>query len=307
MWIKNLNVFQAESRLSWTAGEIETHLADALCPTCGSQTLSTEGFAPPLKGNSAMSYSVDGLVYALHQETSRLLPGPVVAEAVDARVEQLETEQGRKVGRRERGDIKDQVIFELLPQAFTRSRYTGVLIDLQHDRVWVDCASDKRGEQVVTALREALGTLPVVPVSASVAPAAMLTQWLRDPATLPDKLSLGDRCELQDADDVQSVVRCTAMDLRTEEILAHLEAGMQVTKLSLCWDDALEFDLTAKLAIKRICPLDRINDSLESMDNEDAVAELQARLTLQGGAVRSLMGCVYPVLGIDDQAEDAAA
>lgn len=307
MWIKNLNVFQAEDQLAWTAADIETRLADALCPVCGSQTLSTEGFAPPLKGDSAMSYSVDGLIYALHQETSRLLPGPVVNEAVEARVETLETEQGRKIGRRERSEIKDQVVFELLPQAFTRSRYTGVLIDLQRGRVWVDTASDKRAEQVVSALREALGTLPVTPLAAQQAPAALLTQWLRDPKTLPANLTLGDRCELQDTEDAQAVVRCTAMDLRTDEILAHLDAGMQVTKLNLCWDDALEFDVTSQLAIKRIQPLDRINDSLESMDTEDAVAELQARLALQGGALRQLMSGLYPAFGVEGDPVEAAA
>src|SRR5699024_6645954 len=241
MWIKNLNVFQADDKLRWTAAQLEQRLADALCPACGAQTLSTEGFAPPLKSHGAMTYNVAGVVLAMHQEVSRLLPGPVVAEAVDARVEAIAGEQGRKVGRKERGDIKDQVIFELLPRAFTRSRHTAVLIDLNASRVWVDCASDSRAEQVISALREALGTLPVAPVAPAVTRAAVLTQWLREPRSLPDKLTLGNRCELQGADDPQAVVRCTAVDLSTDEVLAHLEAGMQVTKLNLSWDDQLEF------------------------------------------------------------------
>src|SRR5699024_1731887 len=77
MWIKNLNVFQAEDKLPWTAAEIEAALNAARCPACGSQSLSTEGFAPPLKHAEAMVYSVDGLVFALHQEISRLLPAAV--------------------------------------------------------------------------------------------------------------------------------------------------------------------------------------------------------------------------------------
>jgi len=307
MWIKNLNVFQADDALTWTTSQLEQRLADALCPACGSQTLSTEGFAPPLKGHSAMTYSVEGLVLALHQEITRLLPGPVVAEAVDARVEAIASEQGRKVGRKERGDIKDQVIFELLPQAFTRSRHTAVLIDLNANQVWVDCASDNRAEQVVSALREALGTLPVAPVAAAVTPTTLLTQWLREPTSLPDKLTLGDRCELQGADDPQAVVRCTAVDLHTDEVLAHLNTGMQVTKLNLCWDEQLEFDLTAQLALKRVRPLDRINDSLESVDAEDAVAELQARLALQGAAIGQLLHGLYKVFGVESEPAAAVA
>ena len=103
MWIKNLTVFQAESRFTWTPADIEARLAGALCPECGSQMPSTAGFAPALKGQAAMTEQVEGLVYALHQETARLLPGPVVAEAVEARVEALETERGRRLGRRVSG------------------------------------------------------------------------------------------------------------------------------------------------------------------------------------------------------------
>lgn len=307
MWLKNLNVFQAESPLNWTPAEIEAHLVDALCPACGSQTLSTVGFAPALKGQATMTEHVEGMVYAVHQETSRLLPGPVIAETVDAKVEAIETEQGRQVSRRERSEIKDEVVFELLPKAFTRSKHTTVLIDLKNNRVWVDCAAAKKAEDIVSVLREALGTLPVVPLSPSVAPAALLTQWLKDPASLPEGLSLGDRCELQGAGDARAVVRCSAVDLHTEEILAHLEAGMQVTKLNLSWDDALEFDLDEQLAIKRIRPLDQINDSLEALDAEDAVAELQAQLALQAGALRQLMQRLDVAFGTENQRAEQAA
>ncbi|MDN5938666.1 MAG: recombination-associated protein RdgC [Salinisphaera sp.] len=307
MWIKNLNVFQAENSFAWTPAEIEARLAGALCPPCGSQMLSTEGFVPAIKGDSTMSHAVEGVVYALHQEISRLLPGPVITEAVLIRIEALEAERGRKAGRRERGEIKDQVIFELLPQAFTRPRHTAVLIDLRHHRVWADCASENRAEQVVSALRKALGTLPVAPLDSSLPPETLLTQWLRNPATLPGRLTLGDRCELQGRNDTRATVRCSAVELRSDQILAHLEAGMQVTRLNLCWDDALEFDLTAGLALKRIRPLDRINDSLENLDTEDAVAELQARLALQGGAIRQLMDCLYPAFGVEGENSKAAA
>src|SRR5699024_5081252 len=181
------------------------------------------------------------------------------------------------------------------------------LIDLQEQRIWVDNASDTRAEQVISALREALGSVPVTPVNGAADTADALTRWVQAPDTLPAQLTLGDRCELQDMEDVRASVRCTAVDLGSEEVQAHLEAGMQVTKLNLCWDDALEFDVTERLALKRIRPLDRINDSLETLDNDDAVAELQARLALQGGALRQVLRSLYPALGVATDASAAAA
>src|SRR5699024_5724080 len=307
MWLRNLTVFQADGALPQTVAELEAALAQAECPPCGKQTLRTAGFAPPLKQDSAMVQAVDGLVHARHREIVRLLPGPVVTEAVDARVDAIETEQERRVGRRERGEIKDQVIFELLPQAFTQSRYTAIVLDPPQQHVWVDSTSANRAEQVLTSLRDALGSLPVQPLDAGQDVAAQLTQWLRAPDTLPADLTLGDRCELRASDDSRAAMRCSAVDLHTDELRAHVDGGMQVKSLNLCWQDALEFDLDEQLTLKRLRPLDRINDDLEQLDADDAVAELQSRLALQGGVLRQLMQRLYPALGVQTPAAQAAA
>src|SRR5699024_8990306 len=160
---------------------------------------------------------------------------------------------------------------------------------------------------ILSTLRDAMGTLPVAPLNPSVAPAALLTQWLREPSALPHGLSLGDRCELQGAGDGRAVVRCSAVDLHTEEILAHLEAGMQVSKLNLCWDESLEFDLDEQLALKRMRPLDQINDSLDARDSDDSAAEVQARLALQVGALRQLQKCLDKAFEIAPVAQPQAA
>ncbi len=307
MWIKNLTVFLGSEAFPWSQSALQAMLAKALCPACGAQTLSTEGFVPPIKGDDAMVHAVDGMVYCVYQETGRLLPGAVVKEEVDARAEQIEAAQGRKPGRKERADLKDQVIFELLPKAFTRSRQTGVMIDLRFKRVLVDSASEKRAEQVVTALRKAVETLPVVRPSSAASPAALMSEWLRDPKKLPPGFELGDRCELQGAGDERASVRCAAVDLQTDEILAHLDAGMQVARLNLSWNDELELDLTESLDVKRIRPLDQIRENIEALDSEGAVAELQARLSVQGAAVRALLDTLYGYFEVTATASAEAA
>ncbi|PWG73595.1 recombination-associated protein RdgC, partial [Enterococcus hirae] len=77
--------------------------------------------------------------------------------------------------------------------------------------------------------------------------------------------------------------------LGQEEILAHLDTGMVVTRINLAWQDSLELDVNDKLEIKRIRPLDVMQENIDAMDADDAVAELETRISLQGNVLREAL------------------
>ena len=297
MWIRNLCVFLGSEPFAWSPAELETKLTDALCPECAAQSTGTQGFVPPVKGDVAMVHVVDGVAICLHQEISRVLPGAVLAAEVDERVDRIEAGEGRKVSRRERADIRDQAHFELLPRAFTRARRTPVFIDLHNHQVWVDASSEKRAETVVGSLRDALGSLPVTRPAGNIAPAAEMSLWLDEPERLPAGFAPGDRAVLESTDEARASVRVTAMDVQRDEVRAHLAAGMQVVRLNLAMDDAIEFDLDESLDLKRIRALDVIQEDLDALETEDAVAELQARVSIQAQPLRDLIARLYGHFG----------
>lgn len=293
MWIKNLTVFVGSEPFSWSSAEFNTLLADNRCPPCGSQTQRTEGFVPPLNGHEQMVYAVNGFLLCHHKEIIRLLPGPVIRELLDEKVELIQNEEGRKVGRKEKADLKEQITFELMPRAFTRSRRTAVLIDTVRKRVMVDSSAAGRAEDIVAALRRVLGTLPVAYPVANNAPYNSFSSWLKDPTLLPEGFSLGDRCELKSTRDEGSTVRFTALDLGQEEILAHLDKDMAAVRMNLCWRDALEWDVNDKLEIKRIKPLDMLQENISTLESDDAVSELEALISLQGPLLREALDSLY--------------
>lgn len=298
MWLRNLCIYNGTSSFPWTTQDIETALDQALCPECGSQSASVGGFVPPIKGEHAMVYFVDGLVICTYQEINRVLPGPVITEEVEERIDQIRAKEGRSVGRREKADIRDQVHFELLPQAFTRSKRTNCIIDLHANQIWVEANSENKAETVITALREALGSLPVTRPEPRIQPNDELSNWVNDPHNLPSGFECGDRCVLESQDEVKASIRITAMDLQQKEIQAHLASGLQVTKLNIAMDDAIELDLDNQLDLKRIRALDVAQDKLDSVDADDAVAELTARIALQGELLRSVLSRIHDHFGV---------
>lgn len=293
MWIKNLCVFQSSERFTFTAQELEDTLQAVRCGKLGSQSLSTEGVVAPLKDHEALLHNDGSLILGMYQETSRLLPGAVVKELLDEKLALIEEEEGRRPGRKERADLKDQITFELMPRAFTRSRRTPFLIDLQRHRILVDAGTDARAEQVITLLRKAIGSLPVTRPNAGFSPATALTQWLREPGAMPAGFTLGDRVELKSTADDKASARFSALDLSSNEVLAHLDGGMQATKLNMVWNDEFEFDLTDTLQLKRIKPLELTQENLDNLRDDDALAELMARLSLQAGLLRDVLDRLY--------------
>lgn len=81
---------------------------------------STMGFIEPLPGlGESMVAMPSSMLFAI-QFNDRMLPAKVRDERVKAMVARLEAQQGRKVGKREYAEIREQVEFEMLPQAFIK-------------------------------------------------------------------------------------------------------------------------------------------------------------------------------------------
>lgn len=297
MWLRNLTVFTSDTDFPWSAQELDGLLDQTRCPPIGQQVPSVDGFVAPLRDDSVMLYHAAGLFYCQYQETSRLLPAGVIKEELDERVAAIEASEGRRPGRKQKADLKDQITFELMPKAFTRSRRINVLIDTERKRILVDNAAANRVDQVISTLRKATGSLPVKRLEASLAPTEAMTRWLREPDQLPAGITLGDRCELKSVKEQGGGIKVTGMDLGLEQVLAHLDTGMIANRLNLCWRDLFEFDLDESLAIRRLKPLDLIREQIDNIDEQDEVAELQARITLQGQALRELIDQLTEQLG----------
>ena len=151
----------------------------------------------------------------------------------------------------------------------------------------VDCSSSKKGENMMSDIRGLLGSFPAMPLNAEVAPRSILTGWIAG-EELPTGLSLGEECEMKDPAEGGAVVKCQHQELRCDEIDKHLDAGKQVTKLALVFEDNLSFVLGDDLIVRKLKFLDGALDQLEHADEDGRRAELDARFVLQSGEVRRL-------------------
>ncbi|MDF0752333.1 recombination-associated protein RdgC [Marinobacter sp. 71-i] len=302
MWFRNARVFRFTKPFEITAEALEEKLqADAFKP-CGPQETSRQGWVSPMgKHSDLLVHSAGGYHLIALRKEEKLLPASVIKELVDEKAEVIEAEQHRKVRRKEKDELKEEVMLEMLPRAFSKNRRCYAYLAPADGVLVVDAGSSKQAEDLASTLRKSLGSLPVRPPAVEQAPTFTFTGWLNESIDLPASIELGTECELKDTSEDGGVVRCKGLDLQGDEIRSHLDAGMQVTKLSVTWDDNLSFVVDEELGIRRLKFGDTLQEKLDDVDADDAAARFDAAFSLMTLELARLIPGLLEALGGEDR------
>ena len=179
---KNINGWSAVTAykindLSWNFGdlaELELLLEKKRFAMCLPTQSESMGFVPALAAVSLEPHFCDNninsknLFQMLVCKQERVLPGAVIKKLVAEKVAAVEKEQNRKLLARERRLIKDEVIIGALPKAFLKDTFINVLFDLKAGFLYVGTSSEKNADSVVSLIREAIGSMPVMPAMADI-------------------------------------------------------------------------------------------------------------------------------------------
>lgn len=280
MWFHNLSLFRLPERVSINLKTLEKKLTQARLRACGPLELSTRGFISPFgRNHETISHQVGDFILLTLGREDKILPSQVVNDLLAEKIEIQTQKQGRRLSSKDRKQLKEEAITELLPRAFVRSSRLMVYLDLKNGWFIADTASNKAAEEVVTQVRTALGSFPVVPVSVKTSPKSHMTNWLNR-GKLPAGLSLGDECELRDPGEAGAVIRCRRQDLETDEVREHLKSGKQVFQLGLTFEDRMSFVLDENLVVRKLRFLDFVQDEIEKTEFESEEGEIDAHFAL---------------------------
>lgn len=298
MFFKNCSTFRLPAGYTLPE-EIESALSERPLISPGPLELETRGFVSPFNRDGAAFTLASGGCTLLNVATdSRLLPLSVLRDAVDARIAEHEATTGRNPGKRLRNDFREAALGELLPRAFINRARTAAYFDAGARLLIVDTASNKAAETVVTATRDALGTLPARPLATEASLNLLMSEWLIS-GRLPEGFEFGDEVELKDPSDTASVVRGRHRDLTAEEIVEHARCGNQVTQLGLIFDGRIGFVLDSQTRLRRVSFLDVVAEQLDT-DGASPDELLDAEFALMSMELRRLYARLDDVLRFVD-------
>lgn len=297
MWFKNLLLYRFTSPFEPDMDQLSELLQGQAFTPCGRQETSRYGWVSPMGDISQELYhSANGCVMLCARKEEKVLPASVIREMVEEKVKTIEAQEERRVYRKEKETLKEEIIFDCLPQAFTKSHRTFGYLDLHNGWLCIDSSSYGKAEEWMKLLRETLGSLPVVPVQVTESPAVIMTSWLRG-EPLPDSLELGDECELRDQRDDGAIVRCKKQELLGGEIEPHLNAGKQAVKLALHWDECLQFLLSDDLSIKRLKFGEELLSEAQDSADGDKAAQFDADFALMTGTLQRFIPALLSYFG----------
>jgi len=297
MWFRNLILYRFTQPFDLSPEALEEKLGGKPFRPVGDMEPAFTGWVEPLgkEGRQLVHTSGNCMLLCARKE-EKILPAAVVRELVEARAAEIEEREGREVRARERRELKETVLLEMIPRAFSKSRRQYAYIDSKNGWLVVDSASANRAEELIDLLRECLGSFPVVPLQVKEAPDAVLTEWLKQGA-IPAGIDVGDECELRDLVEDGAIVRVRREDLFSEEIRVHLDAGKRVMRLALTWDERVSFVLDEKFQLRRLRFQDAVLDEAGESGAETSAERFDADYTLMTGELTRFLPRLMALFG----------
>jgi recombination associated protein RdgC len=289
---KNLLMYRLAQAWHATPESMEASLQGARFINCAATQEKSVGWVSPRgeEHGPLLEIVAGQCLFKLMIET-RSLPASVVRRTLQERATHIEASTGRKPGKKELRDLKDDIRLELLPQSFTKQLSVLLWLDREAGLLVVDAASTARADDAVTLLLQTLPGLVLRPLNTQLSPASAMTQWLLS-QEVPAGMSVDMDCELKASDASKAVVRYARHRLDTPEVQEHVRAGKLPTRLALTWRGRVSFVLTEGMALKKLAFLEGVFDGHEAQDEG-----FDADAAIATGELQGLLADVIEALG----------
>ena len=263
---KNLTVYRMGPDWTATAAEIEAELNKARFVECGATQQKSMGWVEPRgEAHAPLVEVVDGQILLKLMTEQRVVPGSVIKKRTEEIAAKIEEQTGRKPGKKQVKDLKEQALHELLPMAFTKQSTTRIWIAPKERLLMLDAGSQAKADEVVTLLAQSFQGLSMSLIQTAMSPAAAMTHWLGT-GEPPYQFTIDRECELKSTDEMKSVVRYARHNLDTDEVKQHIVSGKVPTRVAMTWRDRVSFILTEALQLKKVTFLDVVFEGAVSVE-----------------------------------------
>ncbi len=304
MWFKQAQIFQLDHDYSYQPDALEEQLASMAFTPCLPSLPASLGFAPPIDLDGApLVHAANGYLLFCLQIEEKVLPATVVRQAVNDRIKELEAAEDRKVYRKERNNLKDEMTFTLLPRAFTKVTRIHAYIDTKNHWLVINSNSASKVEKFLEIFKRTVSDIKYHAVEIKkIAP--ILTKWLLH-NDHPRSFTIEKSCTLKDPNQQNRVIRCQHQDLSASPIQSLLKDGCEATQLSLNWQDRIRFTLCEDFSLKTIGYDDEILNLSKDNYSETKEQQFDTDFMIMTESLAPLFRELIEWFAVDTQAVDA--
>jgi recombination associated protein RdgC len=263
---KNMRVYKLSS---WTitSEQLIAMLATQSFTPCTSIEMERSGWTPP-RENGQLVHNVNGQLLIRLAKEKKLLPTSVINQVAKAKAGEIEDQQGFKPGRKQMREIKESVVDELLPRAFSIASSTAIWIDPFNKTLAINTSSSSKADEALKWLIKAMPKCPIEQLQVSISPAAAMTDWLASDES-PFGFTVDQDAELCATGEGKATVKYAHHALEVDDIRRHIRSGKRCKQLALTWADRISFVLTDAMTLKKLEALDVLKENTEGTAKND--------------------------------------
>ena len=292
---RNVRLYRMRGDWPTTEAALQEALEKESFTPCGPFVARSAGFeavSEELPG--ALVRRVGGADLLRLRRQSRVLPSAAVNEALEDRVADFSKRTRRKPGPKEKRDLKDEVIAELMPKSLVKSERIWIFYLVRERVLGVDTASEPLAEAILDRLRDALGSLEVTPLAFDTPVSRLLTSVFLGSG--PPAFAAGRECRMLDPAVGSSSITMLDVDLGEPGVQRHVRDGMKIERLAVDFDGEISLVLGDDLVIRKLNLGALAAGGEEDLDDEP-LARLDADFVLATGVLVRLLRAVEKQLG----------
>lgn len=287
MLFKQIQIFQITHSQTYFYDELIAKLQSLPFQPCLPTLPISVGWATPVEEDGApMAEQINQRLMICMQTEERILPSAVVRQSLIEKVKQLEAVNHRKIGKKEKNALKDEVVMTLLPRSFTKFSRTYAYIDIKNNWLVLASTNKKRTEQFLALFKKTIGEAIHAIEFKKISP--ILTQWINH-KDHPDAFSIEKKGVLQDANQKSRVIRCQQQDLFANSIAELIQDGCELKQLAVIWRDSVRFVLSDDFTLRSIKFEDALIEQVKEMEAETKQQKFMADFFMMTESVSSLL------------------
>ena len=303
--IKNAILYRIAPEFVISSDLMSNNLEAAAFAPCGATQEHSAGWVPPRgEAHGALVESIGGHLIAELMVETKAVPGSVVKRKAAEQAALIEDTTGRKPGKKEMKEIREDALMSLLPMAFPKQSAHLIWIDPIAGTLMIDANSQSKADTVVTALVQAVPGIELQMLQTANSPQSCMAQWLMADSSfdLPERISIERGCELRSSYEEKSVVKFTRHNLVNDEVHQHIKQGKLPVKLALSWGGLVSFVLTDTMQIKGIEFLEGVYDGIDA----NAADGFDADVAIMTGELSRMIADLVEALGGEPAQGEAA-
>jgi len=300
---KNLMIYRVGPDWPASAQQLEAALEREPFAECSpTQQKSTGWIAPRGQAHGALVESVDGQWIARFAIETKAVPGDAVRREAEKAAARIEKTTGRKPGKKELRDLRDDALQALLPQAFARRSELTVWLNPRQRWLVLDAGTQGKADEVIASLVRVAGRgFAIGLLQTARSPQSAMAGWLaaQSPDEWPDAFNVERECELKGSGDEPAVVKFTRHNLAIDEVRKHVAEGKLPTRLALGWQGRVGVVLTQALQIRKVAFQEGVFEKDATVGKDE---RFDADAALATGELSALIADLIDALGGEAEA-----